>query len=81
MPNIMNEVLCVQCQKPISSDRLEALITLETKPHQFTCLNCAPNFYIKGLFAGESGSSPLILANSIGNFGVIKEKAETVFDL
>ena len=61
---------CINCEEEIGQERLEALVILEKQPHEFTCIKCAPNNFKKALWAGESGSSPLIIADSLGREGV-----------
>lgn len=68
---------CVNCGQPIDNNRLEALAFLEKHPHEYTCIKCAPNNKLKGLY--ESGR--LILTNNIGESGIHKDfSIQTVFD-
>jgi hypothetical protein len=72
---------CVKCNKPIEQDRLEALAILSKPAHEYTCLSCAPQQRIKGLFLGESGNSQLLFVNNVGRDGIEKDnQIYTSFD-
>lgn len=75
------QICCVVCNKVIPSDRVEALLLLNKQPHEYTCIEHAPNTKVKGLFIGESGNSQLIITDNLGQReGIIKENHDTVFD-
>lgn len=61
---------CSICNNEIDEARLEGLKFLEiTDPKRMTCLKCAEQLITKtkGIWAGESGASPLLLVNSVSN--------------
>lgn len=65
---------CIKCGEPISDDRLEGLAVLNVPPEEMTCLICAPNDFIKAIYSGESGSSPLIFADFVSDKDGIKRE-------
>lgn len=70
--NVINKTIqekpyCVVCKVPLSDDRIEALNVLETPREQWRCLQDAPNQFKKAVYAGESGTSPLIFVDSVDN--------------
>lgn len=57
---------CIKCGQKIDPERVEGLIVLDKQPHEFTCISCAPNNFVRAIWSGESGNSALIFADSIG---------------
>jgi len=61
---------CYICGSEIAPDRLEALWVIGVAEGLETCLKCAPTKFKKGVWAGESGTSPLIIADDVGQEGI-----------
>lgn len=72
--NNMNK--CYICNQPISDERLEGLRILGANPLMWTCLSHASNHYVKGVYTQESGTSPLIIADGIGDSRIIRENLD-----
>ncbi len=66
---------CVLCGEDISQERIEGLKVLGIYPNNFTCIPCASATIkpYKALFIDNSGVSPMILADSLGEYGIPKE--------
>ncbi|MEK6882079.1 MAG: hypothetical protein AABY22_20855 [Nanoarchaeota archaeon] len=68
---------CAVCHGLISVERTEALRVLNVENWQWTCINCAPNDKIQGIYSGVSGCSLLILADKLDrNEGIYLEEQE-----
>lgn len=67
---------CYLCNSIISDERLEGLKVLGANPFMWTCLNCASNHRVSGLYAAESGSSPLLIVDSLGDSRIIRENPD-----
>ena len=68
---------CVKCHNLISEDRLTALKILGKLPYEFTCLQCADNNKIKGIY----NSGQLMIVNDVGQSGIFKDNSiQTTYD-
>lgn len=69
----MNNKCCI-CTNNIPEERIEALNILGILSNNYTCISCASVVIkpYKGVYVGQSGISPLILANSLGQYGIEK---------
>lgn len=76
----IDDIKCVNCSNIIDADRLTALHILGKPIHEFTCISCAPNSKVKGMFLGESGNSQFVISDKLGESRVIREPIETFFD-
>jgi len=66
----MNIFKCSTCNTEITPERLEGLNFLGiTDQKKMTCLKCAESLVkaVKGIYLGESGSSSLLLVNSVSD--------------
>lgn len=66
-------MICCICKIIIPKDREEGLITLGASENKATCLSHAVNSRVRGIYAGESGLSPLIIVDSLGEHGISRE--------
>lgn len=67
---------CHICGAIISEERLEGLRVLGTNPQFYSCLVHANNNYIKAVWLGESGNSPLVLADSVGQGRIERDNTD-----
>lgn len=75
----MNKTLtfyCYGCQTKLSKDRVDALKLLGTPLDVWSCINCASNKKLKGVYLGEYGTSELIHCSDV--YG---ESLSSIFDI
>jgi hypothetical protein len=64
---------CYICQDEIGAERIEGLDVLGVPKELRTCLKCAPNSPIRGIYLGESGNSELVFVSKIDDTRVVRE--------
>ncbi len=79
---MINNKCCI-CNNDILQDRIEGLNILGILPNNYTCISCASVVVkpYKGVYVGQSGISPLILTDSLGQYGIErKDFKEEIID-
>lgn len=73
---------CKICGQLLNEERIEALKILNILPQNYLCIECSTNLNrtYKAIWVGPTGASNLILADNLGQYGILKNKEEEIND-